>query len=58
VLVVIEEYFYVIDGVCFGASRQMMRQEADELNAGFAKKALKARWLRQHEFCWIDEVKL
>ncbi len=54
----IEEYFYVVDGVCFGSSRQMMLQEAEELNAGLARMVLKARWLRQHEFCWIDEVKL
>jgi hypothetical protein len=53
-----ELYYYQIEGVCFGEPREMMKQEAEELNAGLARMALKARWLRQSEFCFIDEVKL
>ncbi len=53
-----ELYYYQIDGVCFGDPRELMKQEADELNAGLEKMSLKARWLRQCDFCWIDGVKL
>jgi hypothetical protein len=53
-----ELYYYQIDGVVYGEPRELMAEEAAELNAKCARMQLKARWLRQHEFCWIDGVKV
>ena len=53
-----ELYYYQIDGVCYGEPRELMSDEATEKNAQLEKMMSKARWLRQHEFCWIDEVKM
>jgi len=55
---VIEVYYYVIDGLVFGKPREMASAEAKERNAQLEKMKCRARWRRQHEFCWIADVEV
>ena len=53
-----ELFYYQIDGVVYGAPHEMTKTEADERNAQLAAMKCHARWLRQHEFCWIADVEV
>lgn len=51
-----EIYYYQLDGVCFGEPREMMSDEATAKNARLEKMLIRARWLRQCDFMFIDSV--
>ncbi len=53
-----ETFYYQIDGIVYGSPRAMTKAEADDRNAQLEVMKCKARWLRQHEFCWIADVEV
>ncbi len=53
-----ETFYYQIDGLVFGQPREMTKAEADDRNAQLETMKCQARWLRQHEFCWIADVEV
>ncbi len=54
----IETFYRVIDGLVFGKPEEMTKAEADDRNAQLEVMKCHARWLRQHEFCWIADVEV